>query len=54
MKRGQTLSDVTQAIGTEFSEGKTRAKIWGTGAKFSGQEVSLSTEVQEGMQVRFI
>src|SRR3990167_2490961 len=51
MKKGQTLLDVTQEIGTEFSEGKTHAKIWGTGAKFSGQEVSLSTEVQEGMQV---
>ncbi len=54
MKKGQMLSDLTQEIGTEFAEGKTRAKIWGTGAKFSGQEVSLSTPLQDGMQVRFI
>ncbi len=54
MKNEQTLSDVTQKIGSEFAEGKTRARIWGTGAKFAGQEVSLSTKVLEGMQVRFI
>jgi hypothetical protein len=41
-------------IGTEFSEGKTKAKIWGAGAKFPGQEVSLQTKIQEDMIVRFI
>jgi len=54
MKKGQILSDVAQKIGEEFALEKTKAKIWGTGAKFSGQEVSLSKEIQEGMQVRFI
>ena len=54
MKRDQTLSDVSEKIGTEFAEGKSRAKIWGTGAKFPGQEVSLSIKVAEGMQIRFV
>jgi small GTP-binding protein len=53
-KVGKTLYDVAVSIGTEFAQTKTGAKIWGNGAKFAGQEVSLSTKVQEGMQVRFI
>lgn len=51
---GQTLSDIAREIGSEFAENKTKAKIWGTGAKFPGQDVSLSTEVKNGMQVRFV
>lgn len=54
MKSKATLYDVAEKIGTEFVEGKQRAKIWGTSAKFPGQEVSLSTIISEGMQVRFI
>jgi len=54
MKEGDRLIDVAKNIGEEFAEEKTRAKIWGTGAKFSSQEVSLSTKVAEGMQVRFV
>lgn len=54
MKQGDTLSDVSEKIGEEFAKNTKRAKIWGTGAKFSGQEVSLSTKVEEGMQVRFV
>lgn len=54
MKKGNTLEDVAKNIGTEFAEGKEKAKIWGEGAKYPGQEVSLSTKVLEGMQVRFI
>jgi len=54
MKRGQNLKEVAQKVGTEFAENKTRAKIWGVGAKFPGQEVSLSKQIQEGMQVRFV
>lgn len=53
-RMGQTLFDLAKKIGDEFAETKRRAKIWGTGAKFPGQEVSLSTQVQDGMQVRFI
>jgi len=54
MKEEATLSDVADKIGEEFSEDKKRAKIWGTGAKFSGQEVSLTKKVAEGMQVRLV
>ncbi|OGM18892.1 hypothetical protein A2686_05175 [Candidatus Woesebacteria bacterium RIFCSPHIGHO2_01_FULL_38_10] len=54
MHKGETLKDVAKKIGAEFSQVKKRAKIWGTGAKFPGQEVSISTYVQEEMQVRFI
>jgi small GTP-binding protein len=52
--KGQRLSDIASEIGSEFAESKTKAKIWGTGAKFPGQDVSLSTEVKDGMQVRFL
>jgi len=54
MKEGQTLNDLAEKIGTDFSQDKKSAKIWGEEAKFAGQEVSLSTFVKEGMQVRFI
>lgn len=54
MKKSETLFDVAAKIGSEFAEGKIKAKIWGTGAKFPGQEVSLETQVQDGMQIRFI
>ncbi|MCH7640985.1 50S ribosome-binding GTPase [Patescibacteria group bacterium] len=54
MKEGDTLSDVANKVGSEFAENKKKAKIWGTGAKYAGQDASLSTEVKEGMQVRFI
>jgi len=49
-----TLKQVAEKIGEEFSLDKNRAKIWGPGSKFPGQEVSLEKEVEEGMQVRFI
>ena len=54
MKKGQTLRDVAEKIGSEFLENKKGAKIWGRGAKYPGQEVSLNTPVCEGTQVRFI
>lgn len=54
MKEGDTLEDIADKIGTEFLETKKGAKIWETGAKFPGQEMSLSTKVQEGMQIRFL
>ncbi|MBN1168525.1 50S ribosome-binding GTPase [Candidatus Woesebacteria bacterium] len=54
MKEGDTLKDVAIKIGEDFAEEHERAKIWESGAKFPGQEVSLTTEVLEGMQVRFI
>jgi ribosome-interacting GTPase 1 len=54
VKNTFTLSDLAQSIGTEFAEGKIAAKIWGNGAKFAGQEVSLTAKVQDGMMVRFL
>jgi ribosome-interacting GTPase 1 len=54
MKKGQTLRDVANELGTSFSENVSKAKIWETGAKFPGQEVSFETKVAEGMQVRFL
>jgi small GTP-binding protein len=54
MKGGETLKDVALKIGPDFAESKKIAKIWGSGAKFPGQEVSFSTEVLEGMKIQFI
>lgn len=54
MNVGNTLWDLVIKIGEDFSQKKDHAQIWGTGAKFPEQEVSLQTIVQEGMQVRFI
>ena len=54
MSEGQTLKDLAEKIGTEFALDKISAKIWGKEAKFPGQEVSLTTYLQEGMQVRFV
>jgi small GTP-binding protein len=54
VKKDDTLLDVAKEIGSEFAADKKSAKIWGPGAKFPGQEVSLSTKVQDGMQVRFL
>ena len=53
-KKGETIGNVAVKIGSDFAEGKKLAKIWGPSARFPGQEVSLSTPVQEGMQIRFI
>ncbi len=54
MKAGQNLKDVAEKIGSDFSEAKKMAKIWGSSARFGGQEVPLTTKVAEGMQVRFV
>lgn len=54
MKEGDILYDVMEKIGEGFAKDKKTAKIWGVGAKFAGQKVSLSTKVAEGMQVRFL
>jgi hypothetical protein len=54
MKAGQTLRDVAEKIGSEFASDKRLVKIWGTGSKFPGQEVSFETEVLDGMQIRFL
>lgn len=54
MKEYDTLKIVADKIGTDFSSNTNLAKIWGNGSKFDGQEVSLSTKVVDGMQIRFI
>jgi small GTP-binding protein len=54
MKVGDKLTDAAAKIGNEFAESKKSARIWGAGAKFEGQEVSLKIQVQEGMMVRLI
>jgi hypothetical protein len=53
-KKGERIGDIAGKIGTEFAEEKKLAKIWGSSARFPGQEVSLSTPIQEGMQIRFL
>lgn len=53
IRQGQVLSDVMAKIGSDFAQNKTEAKIWGAGAKFPGQKVSLKTQVQDGMELMF-
>ena len=53
-KNGERLSEILKNLGSNFSEDKIAAKVWGNGAKFPGQEVSLSAKSIDGMQVRFI
>jgi ribosome-interacting GTPase 1 len=54
MKEGQTLEDLAEKIGTEFRSKYKTAKIWGSIAKFPGQEVPLTTPLVEGLEVRFV
>lgn len=54
VKKDNTLKDVSQKIGEEFSQKNQKAKIWGTGAKYEGQEVSLIKQVEDGMMIRFV
>lgn len=53
-KSGNILSDILSTLGTEMSETKTRAKIWGRGAKYKGQNVPLTTKIREEMIVSFV
>lgn len=53
-KKKDSLKDVAEKIGEDFAEDNQSAMIWGPGAKYPGQEVSLSTKVKEGMQIRFV
>jgi hypothetical protein len=54
IKNNTKLSEVLERLGSNFSENKTYARIWGPGSKFPGQEVSLSITATAGMQIRFI
>ncbi len=53
-KEGATLKDIAVKIGSDFAENHKRAIIWGPGAKFPAQEVSLTQKAIEGMQIRFV
>lgn len=53
-RKGETLKDLAEKIGQDFNLSVGKAKISGVGAKFPGQEVSLSTPLQEGMIVTFL
>lgn len=53
VNQNDSLKDAAEKVGEDFAEDKESAIIWGPGAKFPGQEVSLSTKVRSGMQVRF-
>lgn len=54
MKEGDTLNDVAKKIGSDFVQKTKLAKIWGSGALFPGQEVSLTTKVKDGMEIKFL
>lgn len=54
MRQGGTLSDALLKVGSDFAQNKTSAKIWGPGAKYPGQEVSLSAPVQDEIEVMFV
>lgn len=53
MREGDTLINVAEKLGTNFSE-KKLAKIWGNAAHFPGQEVPTTIKVKDKMQVRFL
>lgn len=54
VKSGSKLSDVAEKLGRNLGLSFESAKIWGSGAKFPGQQVSLRTPVQDGMEVTFV
>ena len=54
VRPGAILDEIIRDIGPDFAKGKSKAKIWGPGAKFPGQTVSLNTVIREDMQIRFV
>lgn len=54
MREGQSLQDVAQKVGTEFARTVKEVKIWGPSSRFPGQKVSLSTRVQDEMEILFL
>lgn len=54
MHEGDTLNEVVHKIGNEFAEGVKEVKIWGNGARFDGQKVSMSTPIKDEMEVMFV
>jgi len=54
IKKGENLRDLLEKIALPKKEVVSRAKIFGSGAKFPGQEVSLEFQPQEGTIVSFL
>jgi len=54
IKKGENLRDLLEKIALPKKELISRAKIFGSGAKFPGQEVSLEFQPQEGTIVSFL
>lgn len=54
IKAGQTLTQILEDLSICDKETFTRAKIWGPGAKFPGQEVSFSFRPSEGTIIGFL
>jgi len=53
MKRDNTLDDVLKRISSQMRDDVNRVYIWGSKARFAGQEVSFKTEVFDEMEVWF-
>jgi hypothetical protein len=49
-----TLLAILEKLGEEMAATKSKAKIWGPGARYAGQEVSLGKEIVDGMMIRFV
>ena len=47
------LGEIAKLIGTDFASDKKNAKIWGQGAKYPGQTVSLNHIATENLQILF-
>jgi len=54
IKETSTLCDIAKKVGEDFANKTKSAVIWGKGAKFEGQQVSLNTKAVDGMMIRFI
>lgn len=54
MKQNETLGDILPKLGSSFEGMYKMAKIWGSKARFPGQEVPLTTTLSDNLQVRFI
>jgi hypothetical protein len=54
MRSKERLIDILPKLGSTFQDKYKMAKIWGKSAKFPGQEVPLTTNLVDRLQVRFI
>ncbi|MBU0998239.1 50S ribosome-binding GTPase [Patescibacteria group bacterium] len=54
MRENEKLLNILPKLGSTFEEKYKMAKIWGKSAKFPGQEVPLTANLSDGLQVRFI